>query len=97
MFLAILTASENITYQNNYLCPTCFILLLCISLWRHSDLTEKKTESYVFSGLYNSISRGRERKSATGRFAIGDLAVYLKYSFFQLGRIRWVRTLQIAN
>ena len=31
---------------------------------------EKKTESYVFSGLNNSISRGRERKSATGRFAI---------------------------
>ena len=58
---------------------------------------EKKTESYVFSGLNNSISRGRERKSATGRFAIGDLAVYLKYSFFQLGRIRRVRTLQIAN
>ena len=44
---------------------------------------EKKTESYVFSGFNYSISRGREGKSATGRFAIGDLTVYLKHSFFQ--------------
>ena len=64
---------------------------------KKNQYTKRKTKRYVFSGFNNSISRGRERKSATGRFAIGDLAVYLKYSFFQLGRIRWVRTLQIAN
>ena len=40
MFLVILTASEDITDQNSYLCPTRLILLLCISLWRHSNLTE---------------------------------------------------------
>ena len=40
IFLVILTASEDITDQNCYLCPTRLILLLCISLWRHSNLTE---------------------------------------------------------
>ena len=40
MFLVILTASEDITDQNSYLCPTRLILLLCISLWRHGNLTE---------------------------------------------------------
>ena len=40
MFLVILTASEDITDENSYLCPMRLILLLCISLWRHSDLTE---------------------------------------------------------
>ena len=39
-FLVILTTSEDITDQNSYLCPTRLILLLCISLWRHSNLTE---------------------------------------------------------
>ena len=35
--------------------------------------TKWKTESYVFSGFSNGISRGWERKSTTGRFAIGRL------------------------
>ena len=34
--------------------------------------TKWKTESYVFSGFSNGISRGYERKSTTGRFAIAD-------------------------
>ena len=34
---------------------------------------ETKTASYVFSGFSNSISRGWERKSTTGRFAIGRI------------------------
>ena len=34
--------------------------------------TKWKTESYVFSGFSNGISRGWERKSTTGRFAIAD-------------------------
>ena len=38
MFPVILTASEDITDQNSYLCPTRFILLLCIALWRHGNL-----------------------------------------------------------
>ena len=40
MLLVILTAIEDITNQNSYLCPTRFFLLLRISLWRHSTLTE---------------------------------------------------------
>ena len=40
MFLVILTASEDITNQNSYLCPTRLIFLLSISLWRHSNLIE---------------------------------------------------------
>ena len=34
--------------------------------------TKWKTDSYVFSGFSNGISRGCERKSTTGRFAIAD-------------------------
>ena len=33
--------------------------------------TKRKTESYVFSGFGNGISRGWKRKSTTGRFATG--------------------------
>ena len=33
--------------------------------------TKRKTESYVFSGFDNGISRGWERQSTTGRFAAG--------------------------
>ena len=33
--------------------------------------TKRKTESYVFSGFGNGISRGWERKLTTGRFATG--------------------------
>ena len=50
---------------------------------KKNQYTKRKTKRYVFSGFNNSISRGRERKSATGRFAIGRSAVYQKYSFFQ--------------
>ena len=34
--------------------------------------TERKTESYVFSGFGNGIFRGWERKSTTRRFATGQ-------------------------
>ena len=40
MFLVISMASEDITDQNSYLCPTHLILSLCISLWHCSNLTE---------------------------------------------------------
>ena len=44
--------------------------------------TERKTESCVFSGLSNGISRGWERKSTTGIFVTSRfLAVYLKDFF----------------
>ena len=33
--------------------------------------TKRKTESYIFSGFGNFISRGWERKSSTTRFATG--------------------------
>ena len=38
MFLAISSASEDITDQTRYLWTTRLLLLLCISLWRHSIL-----------------------------------------------------------
>lgn len=38
VFLVISTAREDITDQNSYLCTTRLLLLLCISLWRHSIL-----------------------------------------------------------
>ena len=40
MVLVILMASEDIANQNSYLCPTRLIILLSISLWRHSNLIE---------------------------------------------------------
>ena len=38
---------------------------------KENQYAKRKAESYVFSGFNNSISRGWERKSATGRFAMG--------------------------
>ena len=38
---------------------------------RRGGKQNKKTESYVFSGLGNDIPRGWERKLTTGRFATG--------------------------
>ena len=38
---------------------------------KENQNTERKTESYVFSGFGDGISRGWERKSTTGRFATG--------------------------
>ena len=38
---------------------------------KENRCAKRKTESYVFSGFGNGISRGWERKSTTGRFATG--------------------------
>ena len=38
---------------------------------KENQKMERKTESYVFSGFDNGISRSWERKSTTGRFATG--------------------------
>ena len=53
----ILTASEDITNQNSYLCLTRLILLLCISLWRHSTLTEIR--------LWSSFDSKRSQRNKT--------------------------------
>lgn len=57
MLLVILTASEDITNQNSCLCPTRFILLLRISLWRHSTLTEIR--------LWSSFDSQRSQRNKT--------------------------------
>ena len=49
---------------------------------KENQYTKRKTEMYVFSGFGNSISRGWERKSATGKFATGPFGRYLKDSSF---------------
>ena len=43
---------------------------------KKNQYTKRKTKRYVFSGFNNSISRGQERKSATGRLAMSRSAVY---------------------
>ena len=69
----------------------------CLGLWRltlknpyhlqtflegkENQYTKIKTESYVLSGLSNSISCRWERKSATGKFATGPFGRYLKDFF----------------
>ena len=46
--------------------------------------TKWKTESYVFSGFGNGISRDWERKSTTGRFATGQFWPFTRMIFLSV-------------
>ena len=48
---------------------------------KENQYTKRKTEMYVVSGFGNSISRGWEQKSATGKFSTGPFGRYLKDFF----------------